>query len=182
LKKLLLSTLLLSSLYAESKIFLGTSYGYYSESLTRTDSSETSGSSNMLSIKAGYGDVKAYAIEFSLDYIDNKDALFSQNDGEKYGLNVDLLKAFDFDIYILPYIKAGFGAGILDTELNDGSFKYGSFNLGLGTFIPINDSLDLELGYNYRYLTYEKDNDTTTNEATPTSHINLIYLGINTRF
>jgi opacity protein-like surface antigen len=157
----------------------------YGESLTTTELTEASSTADILYIKAGYGERTAYAIEFSIDYVNNKDPLFSANDGAKYGLNVDLLKAFDFGIYVLPFAKVGLGAGNLDTQINEGSLNYGSFNLGLGMFIPYNEHLDFELGYNYRYLTYEKNKENggaSVNDYTPTSHINMVYLGINTRF
>jgi hypothetical protein len=185
LKKIVLLGLLLSSiLYAESKFYLGLSYGILDESLTKADQTETSITSDVYALKAGYGVRSAYAIEFTLDYVNNKDPLFDANDGVKYGLNVDLLKAFDFGIYVLPFAKVGLGAGVLDTELNEGSLNYGSFNAGFGAFVPIDEHFEIEIGYNYRYMTYEKEKLETTsvNDFTPTSHINLVYLGINTRF
>jgi len=188
LKKITLFLLLLSSLYAESKFYLGLGYGMYDESLTRADDTEVSASPDMFTIKAGYGERTAYAIEFSVDYINNSDALFSSGDGAKYGLNVALLKAFDFGIYVLPYAKVGLGAGTMDSDTSSGNLNYGSFNAGLGMFIPFNEHFDLEIAYDYRYMTYQKYKDPTSttnptvNDPTPTSHINLVYIGLNARF
>lgn len=190
MKKIVLLLLLLTSLYADSKIYLGLGYGVYKENLTKADKTEASVTPDMLIFKAGYGDRQAYAIEFTVDYINNKDPLFHANDGIKYGLNVELLKAFDFGIYVLPFAKVGLGAGTLKTDLNEGNFNYGSFNAGFGMFIPYNEHLDLEVGYNYRHLTYEKQNkkqnekqnDASVSDFIPSAHVNLIYIGINTRF
>ena len=186
LKKIILFSLLITSLFAESKLYLGLSYGVSNESLTKSDNTEVSATPDMITFKGGYGERSAYAIEFSLDYVNNKDPLFSANDGAKYGLNVDLLKAFDFGIYVLPFAKVGLGAGTLETDANSGKLNYGSFNAGVGMFIPFNEHFDFELGYNYRFLTYQKEksgNGTSIVDIqTPTSHINVFYVGINTRF
>ena len=182
LKKITLLLLLITSLLnAESKVYFGTGYAYNNETISYKNNSKTI-SNNAARIKVGYGDRKAYAVEFSLDYVDNKSAIFDTNDGKKYGFNVELLKAWDFGIYINPYLKAGFGAGYLETpaDLNNGSLTYGSFNLGAGFFIPINEHLDIELTYEYKNVSYQK---LDTNESfSPSSHLNIAYVGVNFRF
>jgi hypothetical protein len=179
LKKILLFLLLITSLYAESKIYLGLNAGAYLEQL---DASSKSATTEMISIKAGYGDIKAYAVEISIDYIDNKTDLFASGDGVKYGMNVSLLKSFDFNLFFIPFIKGGFGTGKMDStaKTNKNSLAYGSFNLGIGSFIPINDSFDLELGYDYRALTYEKVDAALSSISK--SNVNLLYAGVNYRF
>ena len=182
MKKLLPLLLLFSSLlFAEAKIYLGAGYAYNSETV-KYNSSEDTISNNALRLKIGYGDRKAYAVELSLDYVDNKSSIFDSGDGKKYGFNVELLKAWDFDIYVNPFVKAGFGAGYLETpaDLNNGSLTYGSWNLGTGIFIPINEHFDIELAYEYKYVSYQKlDNDLASN---PTSSLNIGYIGVNFRF
>ena len=188
MKKIALFTLLLSSLYGDSKIYLGLGYGLYNENLTYENNNyqkvQNDISPDFFGLKVGYGDRAAYAIEFSLDYINNNEELFQANDGAKYGLNIDLLKAFDFNIYVLPFAKVGFGAGVLDSDIDadDGKLYYGSFNAGGGIFIPLNETLDFEVSYDYRYINYEKLQGRSVNDYTSTSHINMFYVGINTRF
>ena len=179
MKKILLSLLLITSLYSDAKIYLGASAGAYLEQL---DSNSKSATSEMISLKAGYGDIKAYAVEFSFDYINNNTALFSAGDGIKYGMNVSLLKSFDFDLFFIPFVRVGFGAGKMDSnaKANKHSLAYGSFNLGIGSFIPLSDSFDLEVAYDYRALTYEKADSALTNISK--SNVNLLYVGINYRF
>jgi len=182
LKKITLLLLLFSSLlFAEAKIYLGAGYAYNSETISYVTTEETI-SNNALRLKVGYGDREAYAIELSFDYVDNKSTIFDSGDGKKYGFNVELLKAWNFDIFINPFIKAGFGAGYLETpaDLNNGSLTYGTWNLGTGCFIPINQHIDLEVAYEYKYVSYQKlDNDLTIN---PTSSLNIGYIGVNFRF
>ena len=188
-KIILISLLLLTSLFAEeqeAKIYTGLSVGYLNESFSgalgeiRTEKSQ---SVETAKLKLGYGIREAYAIEFSIDYIKNETNLFSKEDGDKSGLNVELVKAFDWDIYILPYFKAGFGAGYfkIDNENDPGndSLSYSSFNLGLGMLIPVNEHLDFEIGYDYRYVSYEKFEVILSDVE---SHMNGTYVGVNVRF
>ena len=182
MKKLLPLLLFISSLlYAEAKIYLGTGYAYNSETVKYNGSEDTI-SNDALRLKIGYGDRKAYAIEFSFDYVDNKSSIFDSGDGKKYGFNIELLKAWDFDIYINPFVKAGFGAGYLETpaDLNNGSLTYGSWNLGTGFFIPVNEHFDVEIAYEYKNVSYQKlDNSLSIK---PTSQLNIGYIGVNFRY
>ena len=183
MKKLLLFLLLFSSLYAQSTFYVGTNYGIFNETFSELDATS---SSSMATLKVGYGDIKAYAIEFSVEYADNQSKIFSSNpaiekDGDKYGFNISLLKSFDFN-YLLPYIKVGFGTGYLDIDrsLQD-SLTYGSFQLSLGSYIPLDDSFDLEIGYEIRHTSYEAINTIVT-KTSYNSVNNIGYIGINYRY
>ena len=182
MKKLLPLLLFISSLlYAEAKIYLGTGYAYNSETVKYNGKEDTI-SNNALRLKIGYGDINAYAIELSLEYVDNKSTIFDSGDGKKYAFNVELLKAWDFGIFLNPFVKVGFGAGYLETpaDLHNGSLTYGTFNLGAGCFIPINEHIDIELAYEHKSASYQKlDNGLTTN---PSSQTDIGYAGINFRF
>lgn len=164
--------------FADVTPYVGAGYSFYHENVTNEN---LSADANMAVLKIGYGERKTYTIEFSLDYIDNNKNIAGKNDGVKYGFNVDLIKAFDFDIYVLPYFKVGLGMGKMLSQADiDGDLTYGSFNLGAGFFIPFNQHFDIELGYDYRYLSYEKLNEEDSNY--PKTHVNIGYLGINYRF
>lgn len=92
------------------------------------------------------------------------------------------MKAFDWGIYINPFVKVGFGAGMIDTGgTSNPSLTYGSFDAATGFFIPINSSSDFEIAYEYKNLSYEKQNklDSTIQNA---SHVNSLYIGYNVRF
>lgn len=193
MKKLSLLLLIISSLYSDAKIYMGASAGYTSESYEKSEKTlitnpDTTGDSPSAKFKIGYGDRDAYAIEFSFDYIDNKMSVFSQNDSTKYGMNVEFVKGFNLDTFVQPFFKAGFGAGFLDTAYeNDKTINYGTFNLGAGLLIPISEHFDLELGYDYKYVSYERievtdSSNTVTDRYTLKSHINTIYTGFNVRF
>ena len=181
MKKIILFLLLISSLYSSSsdaKIYLGTSYGYLNESFS--ESGYNSISAQTAKVKVGYGIRDSYAVEFSIDYTQKDKNVFSTNDGDRYGLNLEIMKAFDFDIYVNPFFKGGFGAGYLDIDnTSNKSLNYSSYNLGLGCFIPINEHLDFEIGYSYKFTSYEKISQTSQKLN---SHINIGYLGVNVRF
>ena len=182
MKKLLLLLPLLSTLLlAKAQIYVGTGYSYNSETLSYAGD-EKSFQNNGVRLKIGYGDIKAYAIELSLDYIDNQEAIFAANDAEKIGFNLELLKAFDLNTFANPFFKAGFGAGYLKTDADvvNQSLSYGTWNLGMGLFIPYNEHVDFEIAYEYKYLSYQKTDPVL--DETPSSHLNIAYFGINYRF
>ncbi len=176
MKKILLFLLVTSALYSEAQIYMGASYGGYNESFS--DDTMKENTNPMIKLKVGYGVREAYAVEFSLDYT-KVDA--NSTDVNRYGLNVDLVKAFDFP-YVNPFFKAGFGTRYVEAA-DYGKLTFGSFNLGAGIYIPINKHMDIEVGYDYRYLSYERVDDTssaTTKEIT--SNVNIVYGGLNVRF
>jgi opacity protein-like surface antigen len=163
---------------------MGIGGGYMHE--TFSDDAETTNTAEMGKLKIGYGDREAYAVEFSFDYLKNDSNVFSTTgtDSDKFGMNVELVKAFDWDIIINPYFKAGFGAGFVDiNHAEQSSLNYGSFNLGLGFFVPINEHLDIEVGYDYKYVSYEKITDSNEKVLVDVdSHLNGAYIGLNVRF
>ena len=181
MKKTILFFLFLTSLYAESTFYVGVNHGAYKEYFNDIDASS---SSSISTLKVGYGDIKAYAVEFSVDYSKNKSKIFSSAsslDGDKYGFNVSLLKAFDFN-YVLPFIKIGFGTGYLDIKRNlQDTLSYGSFQLTGGTYIPLNDSFDIEVGYEIRHIAYESINTIITKDSYHSVN-NIAYFGINYRY
>ncbi len=180
MKKIILFSLLLTSLYSDAKIYMGVGGGIYSETLD--DEPSTNIIANMARIKIGYGIREAYAVEFSVDYVANSEVLFEPNDGARYGFNVELIKAVDWGIYINPFIRAGFGMGYMETTIKpeEDSLSYGTYNLGVGTFIPIGENLDLELGYDYKYTSYQKVDNSDEEITKSMSHT--AYLGVNVRF
>ncbi len=185
MKNILILLLLITSLYsyddgADAKIYTGINVGYFNESFG--EDLDAQSSTMMSSFKVGYGVQTAYAVEFSVDWVKNKSSIFSNNDKDKYSINVDFIKAFDIYKYLNPFFKAGFGTGSLkiDREVQY-KLAFGSFNVGAGVFIPLNESFDFEIGYNYRYLSYEKL-DTIVNIIAHESHVNYAYAGFNVRF
>jgi opacity protein-like surface antigen len=180
LKKIILFLALISSIYADAKLYTGVNVGYFNENFG--SSLDAKNSTTQTTFKVGYGEQKAYAIELSIDWVKNDSKIFSNKDGDKYGVNIELVKAFDLYKYINPFFKAGFGGGRLtiDRKLQH-RVNFGSFNLGAGIFIPLNDTFDIEIGYSYKYLTYEKI-DQAISSVSYESHVNVLYSGLNIRF
>lgn len=174
MKKIILFLLLLNTLaFSESKIYTGLGYGYTHEARENADTSTQKISADFLRFKAGYGSREAYSAEFSLDYITSSP--------KQYAFDISLIKAYDLNIYVNPFVKVGFGAGALDNRDNSSaSLRYGSFNFGGGLYVPIDEHYDIELSYEYKNRSYQQTNTTDTTNAT--AHINLVYLGLNVRF
>ena len=88
MKKITLFLLLISSLYSDALLYVGLGHGYYEESYTDVDAQ----SSNTIStFKIGYGERKAYAVEFSLENLKNTAKIFSLDDSNKNTININLI-------------------------------------------------------------------------------------------
>jgi len=172
---------LITSVYAnnsDAKVYVGASIGYLNESFS--ESNYDSLSTQVANIKVGYGVINSYAVELSFDYIPNNKNSFSTNDKDRYGINLELIKAFDFDMFFYPFFKTGFGAGYMDiATTNNDSLSYSSYNLGFGCFIPLDKQFDVEVGYRYKFTSYEKVSEGT---KSINSHVNMGYVGLNMRF
>ena len=181
MKQFLLFLALFTSLYADAKLYVGANTGYQYEVFT-VDATTAYNNAKNFNLKFGYGDMKAYAIEFSIDYTPNESNIVSQNDGDKYGFNIELLKSFDFDLFFTPFVKVGFGSGLMKVERSTKTqVNYGSFNAGIGTFIPLDEHFDLEIAYLFKQLSYEKFNLIDQIQE-PSARQQNAYAGINFRF
>jgi len=182
LKKIILFLTIISSLYSsqnDAKFYFGLGYGYISENFSGGEGYDDV-ASQTANIKFGYGIRSSYAVEMAINYIEKDKDMFSQKDNDRYSFDLAVMKAFDFDIYINPFIKAGFGAGYLHTDNKDNSvISFSSYNLSTGIFIPMGESFDMELGYIYKYLSYER---LTSDSKKLHSNMNVGYVGINYRF
>ena len=193
MKKIITISILMSNLlFAEAQVYMGVLGGYSSENFSKPYNKSTS--SPMAKLQIGYGDLKGYSVQFGFIYDTNSDSVFADagsKDKEKYSVDVELIKAFDFDIGFYPFLKAGFGAGYFDTQITytnaDGTFTknkldFSSYNAGAGFYYPISEHFILELGATYKYISYERwDKSSTGPSAVDTNAVNT-YAGINYRF
>ena len=176
LKKITLILLFLVTLaQGDAKLYMGTGLGYANVKASPANSSqEETFSEDLVRLKFGYGDREAYGVEFSLDYINS--------DPKKYAFNVSLIKAFDWNIYVNPFVKTGFGGGVLDNRDNENqSLTYGNFHAGAGVYVPLSEYFELELAYEYKNRSYQRKDEVSTTESR-SAHINYGYLGINFRY
>lgn len=176
------------TLYAfsyDAKFYIGVGGGAQYESFTSDEEGETN-SPAFGSIKFGYGDRRAYSVEFVLNAIDNRSNIFSDKDQRRYGMDVVFVKAFNLSKYIYPLVRAGFGAGEMRVENvgvnNKSKLAYSSFNIGAGALFPIFEYLDIEANYEYRFTSYESYLNEEEHEHKAQSHINQVYIGLNYRF
>ena len=172
-----------TALFGDAKVYMGLGISRISEKIfPYLSMPERTVVNSEISAKIAYGDRTAYAAEFSINYLQNHSIFFTQGDAQKLGFNVSLLKAYDFGIYVNPFVKVGFGSGMLKTDVDttNNSLTYGNFHLGGGFFIPLSRQMDIEIAYQYRFVSYEKIN--LQNSTNPKSHINAVYTGFNIRF
>jgi len=210
LKKIILFFTLVSVTFAyqyDAKFYVGIGGGSEVENYTNTNKKELDAATSAIgTIKFGYGDQKAYAIEFAFNYIQNDTNTFSKDDGIKYGLDITFIKAYPLTTYFYPFVKVGFGAGEMEVDqesIGEGAIgitlteetkalqrqriSYSSYNVGFGAYFPFSETFEIELSYMYRYnsyqsLDYSEDNAETIETYKLQSHINQIYLGVNKRF
>ncbi|MCW8838137.1 MAG: porin family protein [Thiovulaceae bacterium] len=176
---IIIFALLSSTLFAESKVYFGLDYGSFNENFKSLDAES---SSEAMRLKVGYGIREEYSVEVSFDSLNNDSKIFSNNDSKKYGLNIAVVKAFDLNMYLLPYFKAGFGAGYINIDREvQSKLNYGSFSAEVGTLIPINEYFDLALAYNYKNLSYESV-DTIADKVKYESNVDTFYFGFNIRY
>lgn len=133
-------------------------------------------------LKAGYGDIRGYAVEFDLGYGGYDKNIFSDKDGEYIYFDVSLIRAFDFDIGFYPFIKLGFGTGELAVERTvTNSLSSGSFFGGIGVYAPIAYGFDFEASVLYRSKSWERL-EMIGAQVESSSSIVEPYLGLNYRF
>ena len=188
MKKYILLILSFLYLYANDnynpKFYIGFGGGVlqnniYASNKKTTDKKSTQ---NIVSLKLGYGDIKAYSVEFNLNYIKNNKDIFSKNDKIGYSIDFSLLKAWDIKFGIYPYLCIGISGGWLEIERSlDKKLGFGSYNLGGGVKWPFYKTLELEAKYEYKFISYEGI-DLISDVIRYKSHTNMFYLGINRRF
>ena len=176
------------TLYAFSyntKFYMGLGGGIQYESFT-DDTIKEKNTPAFASLKFGYGDKRAYAIEFVLNAVNNKSSIFSPDDNRRYGMDVMFVKAYNLNQYFYPLVRAGFGAGEMRVENvgidNKNKLAYSSFNIGAGAFFPLDQHFDIEATYEYRFTSYQSFIDENEHERKVHSHISQVYLGVNYRF
>lgn len=168
---------------AEPALYIGLVGGFAQETFT-LGSEESYAEAPTYKIQAGYGDISAYAVEVALSYVDYTTNIFSPNgdDGYALGLDIYIIKSFDFDIGFYPMLKAGFGMGNQEVEREvESSLNSGSFNFVGGVYYPLAGHIDLEAGLEYKIKSWQSVT-LISSEADVSSNVLTPYLGINYRF
>jgi hypothetical protein len=132
--------------------------------------------------KAGYGDIRGYAVEFDVGYGRYDKNIFSDKDTDYIYFDVSLIKAFDFDMGFYPFFKLGFGTGELEIRRTETkSISSGSFFAGAGVYLPVGYGFDLEASAIYRDKSWG-GLDMIGAEVKSTSTLIEPYVGLNYRF
>jgi hypothetical protein len=133
-------------------------------------------------VKAGYGDLKSYAIEVVLGYGEYDANIYSPNDDTYIYFDISIIKSFDFDIGFYPFIKAGFGANTFSVERETKNWLTGgSLIFGGGIYVPIVHGIEVEFNVIYRDKSWQEI-DMVGAKTKSSSYIVEPYFGINYRF
>jgi len=183
---LVITALCLGVLHADATLHVGLGGIAGSENFRvenpGTSDRTTSATLQGVQLKAGYGDIRAYAVEVDLGYGRYDKNIFSERDTDYIYFDISLIKAFDFDMGFYPFFKLGFGAGELEVRRTlTKSVSSGSFFAGLGAYLPLGLGFDLEASVIYRAKSWE-DADMISNQTETASSIFEPYIGINYRF
>ena len=166
---------------AEPQAFLGFGGGSLVEQYSSTSINKTVGGYHA-KVTAGYGERTAYMVQIGLSYIEYDSNVFSPDDGYNLYLDVDLIKAFDFNIGFYPFVKAGFGAGKMKVARSvQSELGNGDFHLGAGVYVPLGKYVDIEFSFVSRGKNWEKINLIATQEEVTSASIEP-YFGINFRY
>ena len=186
-KRLLVILALCSgALWAEALVYFGAGGIATTEVFTVKNPGQTEQERSTLftagQLKAGYGDIRAYAVEVNLGYGRYDKNIFSYKDSDYVYFDLSMIKAFDFGIGFYPFFKLGFGAGELGLSRTlANSISSGSFFGGLGAYVPLGYGFDLELSVIYRNKNWE-GLDMIGDEVKSDSYLFEPYFGLNYRF
>ena len=173
-------------LFAAGGIYLGGGVSGGSESFTVDNPGVESRSIDAKYIsglvKAGYGDLKSYAIEIVLGYGDYDANIYSPSDDTYIYFDISIIKSFDFDIGFYPFVKAGFGANTFSVEREMKNWVTGgSLFFGGGFYLPIAYGIEAEFNVIYRNKNWQ-ELDMIGAKIESSSYIVEPYFGINYRF
>ena len=185
-KRSLAPLLVAAGLQAGAGVYLGiggvSTTEYFTVKNPGTSSREEKALFQGVQIKAGYGDVKAYAIELDAGYGYYDKNIFSTEDSYYIYADISLIKAFDVGYGLYPFFKFGFGTGELEIDRTIvSSISSGNFFAGLGLYWPMGLGFDLEFSALYRAKSWE-DLQMIGAQVETTSHMVEPYLGVNYRF
>ncbi len=175
----------LGSAQADERVIIGAGAGWVNEdfSFTNSQGEKTVGSSAAIeNLKIGYGDIKKYAITFTVSYSEYSQNLFSLNDGSKMNLDIDLIKSFDLNSSFIPFVSMGMGVGHMTVERElENYVEGGSFQVGTGLYYQIAPYMDLELNIQYKWAHWTSLDFISTKPETSSTSL-LGTLGVNFRF
>jgi len=173
-------------LFSEATVNFGAGAVSTTEYFTLTDadgsSQDTKAIFSAVKLKAGYGDIRAYAIEIGLGFGGYDKNIFSDQDAQMIYLDVAFVKAFDVGWSIYPFFKVGFGAGDLaiDRTLQN-SLGNSALFAGGGVFVDIGVDFDLEFALLFQNRSWESIDYVGSKERSSSRSVEP-YIGVNYRF
>jgi hypothetical protein len=175
-----------SALLADATGYVGLGGVMGIDSVTLTNPGEaaqhTTANLQAVQIKAGYGNVHGYGIEFDVGYGYYDKNIFSVQDKSYTYFDLSMIKAFDFGVGFYPFLKLGYGTGTLEVKRALTNSVYsGTFFAGVGAYIPVAYGFDVEASVIYGSQSWEGLN-MIGSEVVTNSTVVVPYLGLNYRF
>lgn len=170
------------SLLAEPAVYVGIAVEDSTELFSVEGKESVTASTPQYRIKAGYGDIANFAVEASFSYMDYETNVFSANDGAAIMLDLALYKGWDAGYDLYPYLVVGIGVGNMPVERKlEDALTFSSFNVGGGVHYMISEHIDLDLGFNYKFRSWQAVS-MVSEDIKVTSHVANPYIGMNYHF
>ncbi|OCL89070.1 outer membrane protein [Arcobacter porcinus] len=185
-----LSSLLISSLYADKKNYIGLQYGLAINQFNikhDNDKDKFSDKSNVSKLVLGQdlGDLNYLQIYYEQAKYNNNLELFTKNQKQKE-FGFEWIKKDIASNDLLPFAKIG--VGIASMKLNellsqkDEIYAF-SLTIGAGIDLKTTDNLSFYIGVDYNYKKWENFKDTLNISEFKTTQNNIKpYLGLNLKF
>ncbi|MGD9655043.1 MAG: outer membrane protein [Sulfuricurvum sp.] len=195
MKNKILLGLAASSLVASAAmadVYVGVEYG----AASNTEEWEWTGASNGtreydndyrdIKLKIGGGEDGGVKVQATLSFIKFDDIVFDATNKDYIEVGVDLIKEFEVNKNVYPFIKGGLGVGSMDVEgYNQSSILAVSVNVGAGVSFKATDNFYFVGGIDYVYRDWQDIEYTTGLSTTTVNMTNSAlkpYIGANFKF
>jgi opacity protein-like surface antigen len=165
MKNKILLGLAASSLVASAAladVYVGVEYGAASNTHEREVTGAVSGTREYdndysdIKLKIGGGEDGGVKVQATLSFIEYDESIFDVTNKDYIEVGLDLIKEFEVNKNVYPFIKGGLGVGSMDVEgYSESSITGVSLNLGAGLSFKATDNFYLVGGVDYVYRKWQ---------------------------
>ena len=140
-----------------------------------------------IKLKIGAGEDGGVKLQGTLSFISYDESIFDETNKDYVEFGLDLIKEFEVNKQLYPFIKGGMGVGAMDVEgYTEDSILAVSFNLGAGLSFKATDNISLLAGVDYVYRKWQDIevyyNYYTTVDVSVSDSGFKPYIGLNVQF
>lgn len=147
---------------AMADVYVGVEYGAASNTHEREVTGAGSGTSEYdkdysdIKLKIGGGEDGGVKVQATLSFIEYDESIFDNTNKDYIEVGLDLIKEFEVNKNVYPFIKGGLGVGSMDVEgYSESSITGVSLNLGAGLSFKATDNFYLVGGVDYVYRKWQ---------------------------